>query len=118
MPRSQVSPSSRRKAPLPQALKKYVSGAPSQPCAQGWQGGLWLAGSWEYLLDGFGRWVHPGQFTLVFPPPVIGVTLSAFHFQDDKKKKVPSDLAKVNVVRVAREGCEHREGGGLEIGAS
>lgn len=117
MPRSQASPSSHRKAPLPQTLKKYVSGAPSPVprvgrVVSGWQG----VGSifWMVLEGGCTQ----GSSLWSSLPPVIGVTLSAFHFQDNKKKKVPSDLAKVNVVRVAREGCEHREGGGLEIGAS
>lgn len=39
--------------------------------------------------------------------PCIDMSLSAFYFQD-KKKKVPSDLEKVSVVWVEREeACEH-----------
>lgn len=40
------------------------------------------------------------------PSHTISVTLSALYFQDKKKKKVPSDLEKVNVLWVKREGCE------------
>lgn len=40
------------------------------------------------------------------PFPSIDVSLSAFYFQDKKKKKVPSDLEKVSVLWVEREVCE------------
>lgn len=41
------------------------------------------------------------------PFPSVDVSLSAFYFQDNKKKKVPSNLEKVNVLWVEREACEH-----------
>lgn len=44
---------------------------------------------------------------LHLPSRVISVTQSAFYFQDKKKKKVPSDLEKVSVLWVQREGREH-----------
>ena len=47
--------------------------------------------------------------------PSIGVSPSAFYFQD-KKKKGPSDLEKVSILWVEREEgecCVAEEGGGL-----
>lgn len=53
-------------------------------------------------MDGFARWVCQGSAFF----PSIDVSLSAFYFQDKKKKKVPSDLEKVSVLWVEREVCE------------
>lgn len=49
----------------------------------------------------------PRAVHLHLPSRVISVTQFAFYFQDKKKKKVPSDLEKVSVLWVQREGREH-----------
>lgn len=57
-------------------------------------------------MDGSGRGV-PRAVHLHLPSRIISVTQSVFYFQDKKKKKVPSDLEKVSVLWVQREGREH-----------
>lgn len=54
----------------------------------------------------FGWFCKVGASGQCLPFPSIDVSLSAFYFQDKKKKKVPSDLEKVSVLWVEREVCE------------
>lgn len=93
MPRSQASPSSHRKTQFPQTLKKYVGGVPSPVPSDGKE--LGVSGK-----VGGPRALH------CLPFPSVDVSLSAFYFQDNKKKKVSSNLEKVNVLWVEREACE------------
>lgn len=95
MPRSPASPSSHHKTPFPQTLKKYAGGVPSPLSSV--EGGLCWEGVGSVcrvVLEGGHAW----DSALCLPASIFTVTLSAFRFQDDKKKKVPSDLEKVSVL--------------------
>lgn len=96
MPRSPASPSSHHKTPFPQTLKKYAGGVPSPLSSvgrvvSGWEG---VGSIFRVVLEGGHAW----DSALHLPASIFAVTLSAFRFQDDKKKKVPSDLEKVSVL--------------------